>query len=446
MKKTVFTILCMVLIIMGCGKKDSNSGGGSIGGENFGKKDPASYSATLNMWAHSPGQPTYFIQEFNKIYPNIKINLTIIPAAEQQQKIMNAVAARSNVPDVFTARTQFVRLLVEADGFYADLLSPPYNATHLAQEIEPYVIGVGTDETGALRALSWQCPVGGIFYRRSLARQFWGNDDPGFISEKFATYDKLLDTAREIKNLSGGKVKFITHYQQLAPLIRSGGENGFVKDGALYFDPAIDRLFELSKIFFDEDLDVKIMENTPNQYAAMANGQLFAFVYPTWGLNYNIMTNHPDTVGDWGLAAGPNSYTYGGTYFGIYERTKYPEEAYLFVNFVMSNLDFIRGYALSQGDYVSNRKIQQELGAMGPDQTKDFSTFQFMNNQNIYRFFNDELAKGVNAAIFSKYDELFITYLNNACQQYAEGFKAKEAALKQFKDDCANAVPNLIIN
>jgi ABC-type glycerol-3-phosphate transport system substrate-binding protein len=438
----------MIIVVLGiifasCNRNGSSSSGGID--PNFGKKDPASYSATLNMWAHTPGQPTYFIEEFNKLYPNIKINLTIIPSAEQQQKIMNAVAARSNVPDIFTARTQFVRYFVEAEGFYADLLSAPYNGDRLTEELAEYTIGVGTDDSGALRAVTWQCPVGGIYYRRSLAKQYFGTDDPEFWNEKFSTYEKLLDTAREIKNLSGGKVKFITHYHQLASLVRSGGQYGFVRDDALYLDPSLDRYFELSKIFFDEDLDAKIPQDTPNQYAAMANGQLFAFILPTWGLNYNIMTNHPDTSGDWAIAQGPNSYTSGGTWFGIYDQTKFPEESYLFVNFVMTNKDFVRGYALSQGDYVSNRVIQQELGALPPEQTKEFPTFEFMANQNIYKFFNDELAKGVNSATFSKYDEMFIPLLNNACRQYAESFASKEAAFKQFKDDCLMAVPNLII-
>lgn len=453
----VIAVMLSTSIFTGCGSSETAGNSAKPGPvpaasttapvkDDFGKKDPTSYSATLNMWAHTPAQPTFMIQNYNKLYPNVKINLTIIPAAEQQQKIMNAVASGANVPDIFTARTQFVRLLVEADGYYANLLAAPYNAKDIAAQTEQYVIGVGSDASGALKALSWQCPVGGIYYRRSFAKQFFGNDDPDFMSKKFATNDELLKTAREIKEKSGGSVKFITHYWQLQQLIRGGGKNGFVVDGKLNIDPILEKYFDFSKTFFDENLDARTKPDTPNQYAAMQKGQLFAYIYPTWGLNYNLMPNHPDMSSDWGLAHGPNSYTSGGTYMGIYAKTKRAEEAWTFVNYVFTNQDFIYNYAINLGDYVSNKNIQQKIGGFSADQTKDMPIFKYMANQNVYKFFNEELAKGVNTKIFSKYDETFIKYLDNACEAYAEGKKTKDAAWKQFKEDCKMFAPELIVD
>lgn len=90
--------------------------------EGFGEKDPASYDCTLRFMVQSTAQPTYMIEKFNEVYPNIRIELVEVPSAELQEKIINMVVSGEDVTDLFACRTQFVKAIVNGgDRFYMDL-------------------------------------------------------------------------------------------------------------------------------------------------------------------------------------------------------------------------------------------------------------------------------------------------------------------------------------
>ena len=428
------------------GEKETTKAEASEAAAGFGEKDPASYQADLKFMVHSTGQPEYMIQKFNEKYPNIKIELVVIPAGEQQEKIMSMVAAGDDVPDLFTCRTQFVKAIVNSDQYYADLLSEPFNAGEWTSQIEPYVVSVGTQaSTGALRALSWQCPVGGIFYRRSMAKEIFGSDDPEEMAKQFSSFEALLEATRKVKEKTNGEVAFTA--DALTDLMYLGVTNagGYIKDDKLNTGEEIRQLFEYAKIMYDEDLTAKYYKDDTAGVAATAEGKIFCTAKPTWGLNYNIMPNYPDQAGDWALTSGPYPYTAGGTWLGIYKDTKYPEECYLFLKFILTDPEFVRSYALDFGDYVSNVEIQKEVGAFTKEEGEGLNIFAYLDGQNAYSYWNGELAKGIDAESFTPYDEFFGNYLLAAMQSYAVGNSDLEKAIEQYKNDCQSYAPSLAV-
>ena len=77
--------------------------------EGFGEKDPASYNCTLTFMVQTTAQPDYMISHFNEVYPNIKIELVQVPAADLQQKIVNMVMTGEDVTGL-TMRGQRLHL------------------------------------------------------------------------------------------------------------------------------------------------------------------------------------------------------------------------------------------------------------------------------------------------------------------------------------------------
>lgn len=414
--------------------------------EAFGQKEPASYQANLKFMVHSTGQPEYMIKKFNGVYPNIKIELIVVPGAEQQEKIMSTVATGEDVPDLFTSRTQFVKAMVDSEQYYADLGAAPYNAGNWGDQLEPYIVEVGTQKsTGALRALSWQCPVGGIYYRRSMAKEIFGTDDPVEMGKIFSSFDSLIDGARKVKEATNGTVFFTSDAPQDLVFMGITNAGGFITDGKLNTGNEIKALFDYAKIMYDEKLTMGYVRDDTSSAAAIADNKVFCTAKPTWGLNYNIMPNFPDQAGDWALTSAPYPYTSGGTWIGISKDTKYPEECYLFMKFILTNEDFIRSYATDIGDYVSNVKIQQEMAAYMDKEGTNLNTVKFLNGQNPYTYWNGELAKGINSDAFSLYDEYFAYYLMDALESYGVGNTDYNAALQQYKDDCQSYAPSLIV-
>jgi len=439
----IITIVSLILIV-GCAADEAPGEEVAVHDADFGLRDPASYSANLNMWAHTPAQPNFMIENYNRLFPNVNIELTIIPAAQQQQQKMTAVMSGTNVPDIFTARTQFVRAFVETDMIYADLLSAPFDASDIAGRLEPYIIALGSHE-GALRAISWQCPVGGIFYRKSLAEQFFGVSDPASMEQFFSNYDVLLETAREIVRQSGGEVRLLPEFTMLQHIMRGSVANGYVVDGRLHIDPMLEEYFRLSRIFYEEGLCWLTEPGTPPMYALMESDQTFAYIYPTWGLNFNIMPNHPDQAGDWGLTQGPNPYAHGGTFMGIYVNTPHPEEAWTFVNFVFSD-EFMLTYSLEFGDFTSNLSANEYISALPDAQALEIPMIQFMGGQNVFQFFSAELERGVNYRVFTRYDEAFDAFLTSAVRMYASGQLSWDEAWDQFRQDVRSFAPHLVVD
>ena len=413
--------------------------------DDFGKKDPASYVGSITVWSHTGAQPAFMIAEYNKLYPNVTINFEIIPSNEHEQKVNTAVASGVDVPDIFTTKTDFIKAVVASGKHYDDLLSAPYNATHLAANIEDYIVAVGTDENGALRGLSWQCPVGAIYYRRSMANEFFGTDDPEEIGKLFPTMDSIVDVARDLKEKTNGAVKLIGDYRDLRPLHTSNLDQAFVVDNVINIDPILVKYIETAKVLYEEDLDAKTDVNNANYPGLMANGEIFCMFGASWSMNWGLMNNYPEMEGDWALAAPPAPYVQGGTWMGIYPGSENKEIAYTFLNFVFSNEEFIYKYAVELGDYVSHKGVQQRIASMSPEETADLPLFKFVGNQNVYTFFNNELAKGVRDELFTMYDFTITNagLLNNIIDMYITDQISLEDALEQYCDDLVDAYPDL---
>ena len=67
-----------------------------------------------------------------------------------------------------------------------------------------YTKQAATDEEGTLRGVSWQACAAGMIYRRSLAKEYFGTDDPDAIQEQVSDWDKFEAACKTIKEKSKG--------------------------------------------------------------------------------------------------------------------------------------------------------------------------------------------------------------------------------------------------
>ena len=84
-------------------------------------------------------------------------------------------------------------------GYWENLSEDPYNVNELADNYVPYVFDLGKDENGDVRALSWQTTPGGIYYKRSIAKEVLGTDDPDEIGEMLTSMDKVFEVSEKMK-------------------------------------------------------------------------------------------------------------------------------------------------------------------------------------------------------------------------------------------------------
>lgn len=130
-----------------------------------------------------------------------EVEVVVFDSADYATKIMQTLGSQSKDLDIFVGEPQMLPNFFEA-GFAADLSRLDAD---VAEKLVDYTYEAGKDENGVLRAVSYQACPGSVIYRRDLATQVFGADDPEVIGEKFASFKTITETAKEL-NDAGYKV------------------------------------------------------------------------------------------------------------------------------------------------------------------------------------------------------------------------------------------------
>jgi multiple sugar transport system substrate-binding protein len=399
-------------------------------------KDPKEFHGTLKIWACTD-EIKKMIDRFESIYTGVKVELLIVPCGDlhmgRRPRIPDPEDERA--PDLLTAEYSEVIDLVES-GFYTDL--GQFNPH--TEDLVDYVVDVGTDSSGKLRLLSWSMTPGGFFYRRSIAKKYLGTDDPEQIGEMLSTTDTFLDTARRLKEASGGNVKLIAGYGDYQQYQFSQRKQSFVVDGRLNLEQPVLDYFDIAKIMREQELTAEIGTWSPSWFENMNNAEpeFLGYILPTWGLHYVIKSNAKDTIGDWGLCRGPGSYFWGGTWMGINRCSKNRELAWEFVKMCVFDENTLVWWSRQIGEYIDNVICNENV----IENIKNDFSDELLAGQNHYLFFADEASK-INGKLLGKYDLDLRGFFMGAVNNYVEGTMTKEEAIKQFKADVKNAFPDV---
>lgn len=434
---------------------------------------PAAGKTVLNVWSFTNEILTMAIA-FEKTHPDVDVVYTMIPMTngEYQTKLM-ATLGTAQVPDVVALEAAFVKSYVESD-FLADLGDlMPY-----AQEDKTYkfVTDVGTND-GVTKAYAYQATPGALFYRRSLAKEYFGTDDPEKMQEILGDMDKYAAAAEVVKQKSNGNTYMVASNGDFMNLFYANREQPWVVDGVLTVDPMVDKMVETVKLFRDNGYEAKATQWQEGWFAGMNDSlkdaagnpkKIFSYFLPTWGLPYVLAPNatsadgSTSTVGDWAVITGPLPYQWGGTWLGVMKETKHMELAKEFVRFCTLDQENLTNWATgvytneylkaidpqvpddqyqAAGDFVSSQVVVEKI-------TSSFDNSEmskFLGGQNSYGGFA-EAAPTVTARLMQGSDDAIQRALNDPLNSYLEGTITLDEMWALWKDAVRNEFPDLVIN
>lgn len=471
MRKSILSVLSLLMIasmlLAACGgggsatQAPSNNDGGSSsgGGSSDGGKQ------VLKVWSFTNEILTMAIA-FEGQNPDVDVQFTMIPmdAGEYQTKIKAAIGT-SDVPDVVALEAAFVKEWVEAD-FLADLgdLLP------LTEELQTYpsVVQVGTYE-GVTKAYSYQATPGAFFYRRSIAQECLGTDDPDEVQALVNDIEAFLDVAETIKQCDPNYFTVGTSGELFNPFLANRSQPWIV-DGALVIDPKVDEYIDFAKLMRDNGYESQANQWSEGWFAGMndslvgADGQpkkVFSYFLPTWGLPYVLIPNSGDTGGDWAMINGPLAYQWGGTWVGAMGDSQNLDLAKQFVEFVALNEENLTnwatgvytneylkaidpsvpdGQAQAPGDFVSSQVVVQKI-------TSSFDgseLYEWLGGQNNYEAFG-QAAPNVNGALLTGSDDAIQRALESSRNQYLNGEIDKATMYQEWLDIVRSEFPDLTI-
>jgi ABC-type glycerol-3-phosphate transport system substrate-binding protein len=481
MKKTLALVLVFIMLVglfAGCTKPATEP-------TASGTTDPSESTTprTLKVWSFTDEVRTMSLA-FQEKYPNVKVEYTMIPMTngEFQTKLKSALQS-GEVPDVLSLEASFVREYVESD-FLADVSDLLPVAKDLG--VYQFTIDIGTYE-GVTKAFSYQATPGAMFYRRSLAKEYFGTDDPVAIQELVSDMTKFEAAAKVIKEKSKGNTYMVCSAGDFTNLFFANRKAPWVVDNKLTIDPMVDQLFETAKSFRQNGYEAQANQWQEGWFAGMndslvdAKGnqkQVFSYLLPTWGLPYVLMPNATpkevkeegsdkaktvgkDTSGDWACINGPMPYQWGGTWIGAMKDAENLDLAKEFVKFTTLNPETLKNWALGTytneylkkidpsigdklaqgpGDFICSQKVVEEITA----KFDDAATSKFLAGQNSYKGFA-AAAPTIDLKLIQASDDAIQRSLNDPLNNYASNKQSKEEAVKQFKDAVRNALPDIIV-
>lgn len=414
-------------------------------------------------------------------------------------KIMPALESGKG-PDVFTGELDHIKQFMEA-GYLADMEAMMINDSDVDYEaekadFEAYIWESGINpDSGVLEALSWQVTPGAVFYKVDMAEAVWGSEESfpaggdntaitDWVNEnKLASIDKLLMAQKEVK-------AYDAHWRLFADdqAVRhfAAGVDNPVKwidaDGQLNGAKITEQIpyISLVKEMYGETISESLTANAGEWsgpwYAGMGQDftdaenntwQVMAYSMPTWGLKYVVEPNmvkvdadgndlvkpaedadqgtkdayeNADYKGNWGMAVGPNSYFWGGTYVTVNAKTDNEDLAFAFVKSMLLDKERLVQRQEADGDMYSIKSVMEPAIA-------GFEGRQSLGGMNHLQVFASEAAK-ISLANVTTYDRGLNDILGIHITNYktgADGYESVSDVLTKFYQDVSVTYPEIYV-
>ena len=331
MKKRAVAVMMAAVtaagLLAGCGGQGTDSGSGDAQSTEEGK--------VINIYSWNDE----FRTRLEAVYPEVEstsddgtvttlkdgteIHWVINPNQDgvYQQKLDEALmnqadAAADDKIDIFLSETDYVYKYTDAE---ADVAMPLTDLgidpdTDLADQYD-FTKTTASDREGVQRGSTWQCCPGVLVYRRDIAKDVFGTDDPAAVGEKVKDWDTLKATAEELK--AKGYYTFAS-YADTFRVYSNNISEPWVADGetTVKIDPLIMDWVENSKEWLDAgylDKTVKGQFNDDWNKAMGSSSKVFAFLLPPWGIDFTLNPNWDGDAGAWAVTNPPQEYNWGGS-------------------------------------------------------------------------------------------------------------------------------------
>lgn len=476
-KRVLATLLCVAMLattIVGCGDSGSSTGGDSgqsssgteapaTGGDDSaapstdaGSDSGSSEGGVINVYAFTDEVPT-MLQKYLDMHPEFgyTLNTTIIATTDgaYQPALDQALAAGgADAPDLYCAEAAFVLKYTQGDASnfaapYSDL-GIDIDAKLKEANIAQYSVDIGTNNNGQVVGLGYQATGGVFIYRRSIAQDVFGTDDPAEISKIIGggsgSWDAFFDAAEQLKGKGYG---IISGDGDLWHAVENSSPTGWIVDGKLNIDPKREEFLDLSKRLKDNNYHNDTQDWQDAWFADMAGvgpKGIFGFFGPAWLINYTLAPNcggesvGEGTYGDWAICESPIGFFWGGTWLLANTNSPKKEAVGKLIEWVtLDSSDTGLQYYWANGTMVDGQVGTKDCVASGTVMDKSDGSLDFLGGQNMFDVFvpANAYANGKN---LTQYDETINQYWRDQVREYTAGNKSKEDAIKDFKQNVAD--------
>ena len=419
----------------------------------------------LNIWCWNDE----FQSRFNDYYPGVKevaadtstttldngitVKWTINPTTDNnyQNKLDEALlkqdsAAADDKIDIFLVEADYALKYVDSDytldvkndvGLTDDDLKDQYQYTKDIVSVD-----------GVQKGTSWQATPGLFAYRRSIAKDVLGTDDPAEVQSALSDWDKFNTVAEEA---AAKGYKMLSGYDDSFRVFSNNVSEPWVDGTTVKVDPSIMAWVEQTKDYTDKGYNNK-STLWSDQWASDQgpSGNVFGFFYSTWGINFTLLGNSLATptaeggkeevgngiYGDYAVCQGPQPYYWGGSWICAAAGTDNIPTVRDVMQKLTCDADIALRITEDTQDYTNCQSAMQSL-ATDPTYGSDF-----LGGQNHIALFS-EVAPTIDMSNAGPYDQGCNETIQNCFHDYFNGSIDFDTAKANFEAQIKVKYPEL---
>ena len=380
-----------------------------------------------------------FFEKYYTVPEGVKVNWIINPSdgGVYQDKLDEALlnqenAAADDKVDMFLAEADYILKYTNSD-YTQDVQA--LGVTDFSNTYE-YTVQAASDDAGTVKGVSFQCCPAALIYRRSIAKDVLGTDDPAEVQAKLDSWDKFNAVAADAK----AKGYLMTASESATfRVFSNNGETPLVTDGKLTLNDAIKAWQAQAKDFTDkgytQTCDIWSDECTAQMFK---DGKTMCYFGPAWYYNFsmgNAQDPEKGCPGDWAICEGPQAHFWGGTWLLAATGSDNPTMLADIMNTFINDEEVCTNLVKNEMQFSNNQKVNQACAAEGGN--------AFLGGQNDTAVFV-ELAKNIKFENKTIYDQLLTEGLQGYWREYCDGEVTEDQAMANYYKYINEKYPEIV--
>lgn len=383
-----------------------------------------------------------FFEKYYEVPEGVTVNWIITPSdnGAYQQKLDEALLNQENAAD----DDKVDMFLAEAD-YILKYAGSPYTQDIQALGVTdfsntyPYTVQAASDAEGVVKGVSFQCCPSALIYRRSIAKDVLGTDEPAEVQELLNSWEKFNAVAADaaakgyLMTSSFAETYRVFSNNTTSPWVNENNE--------LQFDDAIVAWMDQTEMFIENGYTLTSGIWDDETTAQMfADGKTMCFFGPAWYFNFcmgNAQDPDKGCFGDWAICEGPQAHFWGGTWLLAPAGTDNPTMLADVMDTFINDEEVCSKLIENEAQFTNNQAVNAKYA-----EDPSFGN-AFLGGQNDVALFV-ELAKNIKFENNTIYDQLLNEGLQNQMQEHYRGSVDKDTALKNFYNYVNETYPAIV--
>lgn len=402
---------------------------------------PAEEGKVFNIYAWNEEFKGFF-EKYYTVPEGVTVNWIINPSdgGVYQDKLDEALLNQANVADdekidMFLAEADYILKYVDSE-YTQDITA--LGVTDFSNTYT-YTVQAASDASGVVKGVSFQCCPSALIYRRSIAKDVLGTDDPAEVQALLDSWDKFNAVAADAK----AKGYYMTSSEaETFRVFSNSGETPLV-DGAgnLTLNDAIKAWQTQAKTFSDNGYtltcDIWSDECTAQMFA---DGKTMCYFGPAWYFNFcmgNAQDPDKGCYGDWAICEGPQAHFWGGTWLLAATGSDNPTMLADIMDTFINDEEVCSNLIQNESQFTNNQAVNAKFAA-DPEYGN-----AFLGGQNDVAVFV-ELAKNIKFENKTIYDQLLTEGLQGYWREYCDGAVTEEEAMSNYYKYINEKYPEIV--